>query len=330
MGRGFAFYGPDGTHITDTAEISRIRRLAIPPAYTDVWICPDPRGHLQAVGKDARGRLQYRYHPRWRGVRDQDKFGRMLVFGEKLPALRARVDHDLRRRGLDRERVLAAIVRIMERTMVRIGNDRYAKENRSYGLTTLRHRHAAVHGRHVTLDFRAKHGIEQHLDLDDPRLARIVSRLEDLPGQRLFQYVDEEGARHDIHSQDVNDYLRAVTGEDITAKDFRTWAATQLAALTLCAFSQYDTKARAKKQVVEAVKSVAAKLGNTPAVCRKSYINPCVLEGHLDGSLRKAFRTRAKDVLAHDGYGLSVEEAAVAGFLAERLPDLEKPAGGLS
>ncbi|MFT8958491.1 MAG: DNA topoisomerase IB, partial [Gluconobacter oxydans] len=192
-----------------------------------------------------------------------------------------------------------------------------------YGLTTLRHRHATVHGRHLTLDFRAKHGIEQHLELDDPRLARVVSRLEDLPGQRLFQYVDAEGVRHDIHSQDVNAYLQEITGADITAKDFRTWAATQLAAVTLCAFSQYDTKARAKKQLVEAVKSVAAKLGNTPAVCKRSYINPCILDGYLDGSLRKAFKSRAQDVLDHEGYGLTAEEAAVAGFLASRLPDLK-------
>ena len=322
-GRGFAFYAPDGSHIVDPDVIARIRRLAIPPAYRNVWICPDPQGHLQAVGEDARGRLQYRYHPLWQGVRDEGKFGHMLVFSEKLPLLRERVDHDLRRRGLERERVLAAIVRLMERTMARIGNDRYAKENRSYGLTTLRHKHATVHGRHLTLDFRAKHGIEQHLELDDHRLARIVSRLEDLPGQRLFQYVDADGARHDIHSQDVNAYLQEITGADITAKDFRTWAATQLAAVTLCAFSQYDTKAKAKKQLVEAVKSVAAKLGNTPAVCKRSYINPCVLDGYLDGSLREAFKSRAQEVLDHEGYGLTAEEAAVAGFLASRLPDLK-------
>lgn len=228
-GRGFAFYAPDGSHIVDPGIIARIRRVAIAPAYRNVWICPDPKGHLQAVGEDARGRLQYRYHPLWQGVRDEGKFGHMLVFGEKLPLLRERVDQDLRRHGLDRERVLGAIVRLMERTMARIGNDRYAKENLSYWLTTLRHRHATVHGRHLTLDFRAKHGIEQHLELDDPRLARIVSRLEDLPGQRLFRYVDAEGTRHDIHSQDVNAYLQEITGADITAKDFRTWAATQRA-----------------------------------------------------------------------------------------------------
>ncbi|GAC86352.1 hypothetical protein Gbth_089_010 [Gluconobacter thailandicus F149-1 = NBRC 100600] len=322
VGKGFAYYDPAGDRITDQQVIARLKRLGIPPAYRDVWICTDPDGHLQAVGTDARGRLQYRYHPRWRETRDVAKFGRMLVFSEHLPALRAQVAKDLARKKLDRERVLAAIVFIMERTMARIGNDRYARENRSYGLTTLRHRHVDVHGKHVTLDFRAKHGIEQHLDMSDARLARLVSRLEDLPGQRLFQYLDENGERHDVHSQDVNEYLQTITGEDITAKDFRTWAATQLAAVTLCAFSGYDTKAKAKKQVVEAVKSVAARLGNTPAVCRKSYINPCVVDGHLDGTLRTAFQKRAQDVLDMPEHGLSAEEAAVAGFLASRLPHL--------
>ncbi|AFW01125.1 DNA topoisomerase I [Gluconobacter oxydans] len=322
VGKGFAYYDPAGDRITDQQVIARLKRLGIPPAYRDVWICTDPDGHLQAVGTDARGRLQYRYHPRWRETRDVAKFGRMLVFSEHLPALRAQVAKDLARKNLDRERVLAAIVFIMERTMARIGNDRYARENRSYGLTTLRHRHVDVNGKHVTLDFRAKHGIEQHLDLSDARLARLVSRLEDLPGQRLFQYLDENGERHDVHSQDVNEYLQTITGEDITAKDFRTWAATQLAAVTLCAFSGYDTKAKAKKQVVEAVKSVAARLGNTPAVCRKSYINPCVVDGHLDGTLRTAFQKRAQDVLDMPEHDLSAEEAAVAGFLASRLPHL--------
>lgn len=321
-GKGFAYYDPAGERITDQSVIGRLKRLGIPPAYRDVWICTDPDGHLQAVGTDARGRLQYRYHPKWRETRDVAKFGRMLVFSEHLPALRAQVAKDLARKKLDRDRVLAAIVFIMERTMARIGNDRYARENRSYGLTTLRHRHVDVTGKHVTLDFRAKHGIEQHLDLSDARLARLVSRLEDLPGQRLFQYLDENGERHDVHSQDVNDYLQTITGEDITAKDFRTWAATQLAAVTLCAFSGYDTKAKAKKQVVEAVKSVAARLGNTPAVCRKSYINPCVVDGHLDGTLRAAFQKRAQDVLDMPEHGLSAEEAAVTGFLANRLPHL--------
>jgi len=319
-GRGFSYYDARGQRISDPAEIARLKRLAIPPAYRDVWICPDPDGHLQAVGRDARGRLQYRYHPKWRLVRDEDKFARLLVFGEKLPELRRRVDRDLRAGTLDRARVLASVVRLMEKTLARVGNDEYAEANKSFGLTTLRHRHMDVRGRHLELDFRAKHGVERHIELDDSRLARVIGRLQDLPGQRLFQWVDEAGGRHDVHSHDVNAYLREVTGEDITAKDFRTWAATQLAALALAAFEAVDTKARAKKNLLRTIESVAAKLGNTPAICRKSYIHPRIMDGYLDGSLREAFLKQAEAVLDDaDEFALTADEVAVTAYLARTL-----------
>lgn len=316
---GWVYVGPDGAEITDEAEIARIRALAIPPAYRDVWICTDPRGHLQAVGRDARGRKQYRYHPRWREIRDEAKFGKMLVFGEKLPVIRARVEHDLALHGLPRQKVLAVVVRLLERTLARIGNEEYARTNKSFGLTTLRHRHARVKGSHVVLDFRAKHGIEWHVDLQDRRLAGIIARLEDLPGQELFQFEDHDGVRHGINSQDVNAYLHEITGEEITAKDFRTWAATNLAALALHELQQFDTAAAAKKNVVRAVEHVAMQLGNTPAICRKCYIHPAIFEGYLDGSLAEGLKQRADAVLDGHGPGLSAEEIAVTAFLSRRL-----------
>lgn len=316
---GWAFVRPDGLEITDEAELARIRALAIPPAYRDVWICTDPNGHLQAVGRDARGRKQYRYHPRWREIRDEAKFGKMLVFGEKLPVIRARVEHDLALHGLPRQKVLAVVVRLLERTLARIGNEEYARTNKSFGLTTLRHRHARVKGSHVVFDFRAKHGIEWHVDLQDRRLAGIIARLEDLPGQELFQFEDHDGVRHGINSHDVNAYLHEITGEEITAKDFRTWAATNLAALALHELQQFDTAAAAKKNVVRAVEHVAMQLGNTPAICRKCYIHPAIFEGYLDGSLAEGLKQRADAVLDGHGHGLTAEEIAVTAFLSRRL-----------
>ena len=316
---GWVFHKPDGTLVTDDGEIARIRALAIPPAYGDVWICTDPRGHLQAAGRDARGRKQYRYHPRWREIRDEAKFGKMLVFGEKLPIIRARVERDLALHGLPRQKVLAVVVRLLERTLARIGNEEYAKSNKSFGLTTLRHRHARVKGSHVMFDFRAKHGVEWHVDLQDRRLAGIIARLGDLPGQELFQFEDHDGARHGINSHDVNAYLHEITGEEITAKDFRTWAATNLAALALHELQQFDTAVAAKKNVVRAVEHVAMQLGNTPAICRKCYIHPAIFEGYLDGSLAEGLKQRADAVLDGHGHGLSAEEVAVTAFLSRRL-----------
>ncbi len=317
---GFRYRAPDGSELTDPDTLARIRKLAIPPAYEQVWICPDPNGHLQAVGRDARGRKQYRYHPRWRAVRDESKYGKMLLFGRLLPAIRQRVAHDLGRSGLPRERVLAAIVRLLETTLMRVGNEEYARTNHSYGLTTLRNRHVKVEGAsRLRFDFRGKHGVEHHIDLRNRRLAAIVRRCQDLPGQELFQYLDEDGTPHGVGSEDVNEYLHEITGEDITAKDFRTWAATTLAALAFQELETFDTQAKAKKNIVRAVESVAQMLGNTPAICRKCYIHPAVFDGYLDGSLLEALKRRAEEVLDAPATGLKAEEAAVLGFLSRQL-----------
>ena len=320
---GFAYRNPDGSKITDEETLARIRKLAIPPAYEDVWICPHPNGHLQAVGRDARGRKQYRYHPRWREVRDAAKYDKMLVFGRVLPQIRARADQDLSRRGLPREKVLAAVVRLLETTLMRVGNEEYARTNHSYGLTTLRNRHAKVEGgSRIRFDFRGKHGLEHHIDLRSKRLAAIVRRCQELPGQELFQYLDEDGEPRAIASEDVNDYLQEITGEEITAKDFRTWAATNLAALAFRQLEAFDTKTRAKKNIVQAVEAVSKMLGNTPAICRKCYIHPAIFDGYLDGSLLEALRRRAEAKLADHNSGLQAEEAAVLAFLGRQL---EKP-----
>ncbi|GAC1338228.1 MAG: DNA topoisomerase IB [Acetobacteraceae bacterium] len=319
--QGFEYHDTDGSLITDEAVLLRIRKLAIPPAYTDVWICRDARGHLQAVGRDARGRKQYRYHQRWRAVRDEAKYGKMLVFGKVLPAIRTQVKHDLGLHGLPKRKVLAAIVALLEKTMMRVGNEEYAKTNNSFGLTTLRNQHARVKGSHLTFDFRGKHGVEHHIDLEDRRLARVVERCRDLPGQDLFQFLDHDGERHSIGSDDVNEYLREISGEEITAKDFRTWAATNLAARALADLERFDSQAAAKKEVVKAVESVAKRLGNTPAICRKCYIHPAVFEGYLDGSLAEGLKQRADELLEHPGQGLTAEEVAVTAFLSRRLGD---------
>ena len=324
-GDGFVFHDVNGQLITDERNLDRIRKLAIPPAYTDVWICRDPRGHLQAVGRDARGRKQYRYHARWREVRDEAKYGKMLTFGRVLPAIRAQVRQDLALPGLPKRKVLAAIVALLEKTMMRVGNEEYAKTNQSFGLTTLRDRHARIKGSQLTFDFRGKHGVEHHIDLRDRRLARVVERCRDLPGQDLFQFLDQDGETHGIGSDDVNEYLHEISGEEITAKDFRTWAATNLAAEALAAAEVHDTKTAAKRALVEAVESVAKRLGNTPAICRKCYIHPAVFEGYLDGSLAEGLKARADAVLEHDA-GLSAQEVAVTRFLSKRLGEvIEEP-----
>jgi len=317
---GFGYRHRDGSKVTDEETLTRIRKLAIPPAYEMVWICPSPNGHLQAVGRDARGRKQYRYHPRWRAVRDEGKYGKVLVFGKALPRIRERVEHDLSRHGLPREKVLAAIVRLLETTLMRIGNEEYARTNKSYGLTTLRNRHVKVEGAsRIRLDFRGKRGTEYHIDLRNKRLAAIVRRCQDLPGQELFQYLDEGGTPRTVSSEDVNDYLREITGEEITAKDFRTWAATNLAALAFRELESFDTAAPTKKHVVQAVEAVAKMLGNTPAICRKSYIHPAIVDGYLDGSLRAALKRRADAKLANSSSGLKAEEVAVMAFLSRTL-----------
>jgi DNA topoisomerase-1 len=319
-GDGFDYISANGAKIIDEDELMRIRKLAIPPAYQDVWICPYPNGHIQATGRDARGRKQYRYHPRWRAVRDEGKYGKMLIFGTVLPAIRAQVERDLSKRGLPREKVLAAIVRLLEGTLIRVGNEEYAKTNNSFGLTTLRNRHVRVDGgSRIRFDFRGKSGTEHHINLHDRKLAAIVQRCQELPGQELFQYLDDHGQPHTVGSDDVNEYLRDITGEEITAKDFRTWAATNLAALALQRLEAFDSGAKAKKNVVQAVEAVAKMLGNTPAICRKCYIHPAIFGGYLDGTLLETLKQRSDETLADPGHGLRAEEAAVIGFLACQL-----------
>jgi len=318
-GRGFSYIGTDGQPIRDSRLVERIRALAIPPAWEDVWISPTRRGHTQATGRDARSRKQYRYHPRWHTVRDEVKYGRMLAFAEALPAIRERAAADLRRQGLPREKVLAAVVRLLEKTMIRVGNEEYARDNESYGLTTMEDEHAEVSNRRVVFRYRGKSGKEHEATLEDPHLARIVRRCQELPGQRLFQYQAEDGSTDDIDSNDVNDYLREITGQDFTAKDFRTWAGTVLACMALQEFEAFESDAEAKTNVVVAVKRVAELLGNTPAVSRSSYIHPDILDSYLDGSMLESLRQRAADELADTGHQLRPEEAAALGLLQARL-----------
>ena len=317
-GKAFVYISPQGKPIKDPATLARIKSLAIPPAYRDVWICPDPNGHIQAVGRDARGRKQYRYHPRWREVRDENKYDKMIDFARALPKIRARTMRDLKKPGLPREKVLATVVQLMEKTLIRVGNDEYARTNDSYGLTTLRDRHAKVKPNKVHFQFKGKHGICHQIELDDPRLAKVVRDCQDLPGYELFQYVGEDGEVRDIGSADVNDYLREIAGDEFTAKDFRTWAGTVLASQALQELEKFDTKAQAKKNVVAAVERVAQRLGNTKAVCRKCYIHPAVLNAYLDGNLVRTLKQRAAD-MARSMDKLRPEESAVLALLQRRL-----------
>jgi DNA topoisomerase-1 len=317
-GKGFSYTGPDGQTVRGPEERQRIRSLAIPPAWKEVWICPHPSGHLQATGRDDKGRKQYRYHPRWRLIRDETKYGKMVAFGEALPKIRERVERDLGLPGLPREKVLATIVRLLEITLIRVGNDAYAQENKSYGLTTMRDRHAKISGSKVTFEFRGKSGIKHHIRLSDRRLAKIVKRCKDLPGYELFQYL-EDGERRTVDSADVNDYLRGITAEDFTAKDFRTWAGTVLATLALREFETFDSQTQAKKNIVQAIEHVAKELGNTPAICRKCYVHPEVIDAYLSGSLAGTLQQRAEQELKDSLAGLKPEEAAVLAFLRKRL-----------
>jgi DNA topoisomerase-1 len=312
------YVAPNGRSIGNAAELQRIRSLAVPPAWTDVWICPDPRGHLQATGRDARGRKQYRYHPRWRQVRDEVKYGRLIAFAEALPKIRRRTSVDLRKPGLPREKVLAAVVQLLEKTLIRVGNEEYARQNGSVGLTTMKDKHARIKGRSVRFEFRGKSGIEHEIDLDDARLARVVKACRDLPGYELFQYIDADGHAQTIDSADVNQYLREISGEDFTAKDFRTWAGTVLAAQALAAVSAFNSNAEAKRNVVQAVESVAKKLGNTKAVCRKCYIHPAILDAYMDGATIRTIKSRASK-LARSRAALSDQELAVVDIIERRL-----------
>lgn len=319
IGKRFAYLAPDGKGIRDEPTLRRIQSLAIPPAWTRVWICPSSDGHLQATGYDLRGRKQYRYHPRFREVREQTKYTRMLDFARRLPHIRRRVARDLKRPHLSRRKVLAAVVRLLETTLIRVGNDEYARANNSFGLTTLRDKHARINGSSIRFEFRGKSGKEHEIDLQDPRLARIVKQCQELPGQELLQYLDEHGQARDITSTDVNAYIRDIAGEEFTAKDFRTWAGTVLAALALRELESFDSQARAKKNILRAVESVAQRLGNTKAVCRKCYIHPAIFDSYLDGTLLKTLRKKASKTLARDLKSLKPEEAMVLTLLQSRL-----------
>ena len=313
-GRGFRYIGLDGKPIRDRDEIRRIKALVIPPAWTDVWICPKPNGHILATGRDAKGRKQYRYHPRYRKIRDETKFDRMLAFSEVLPSIRVRVERDLLQDGLPREKVLATVVRLLEKTLIRIGSDAYAKENRSFGLTTLRRRHVAVSGSKLTFEFTGKSGVEHSVKITDRRLATIVQHCQTLPGQELFQYLDEDGKRQDVDSGDINSYLREITGQDFTAKDFRTWAGTMYAATALRTMGPAETQRETQVNIVCAIDLVAVRLGNTREVCRKYYVHPRVIEAYQQGTVAQTPGPHSKKRKPRKGQ-LRRDEVAVLDLL---------------
>jgi DNA topoisomerase I len=318
-GDSFVYFKPNGDPLTDEATLERIRKLAIPPAYQDVWICPRANGHLQATGRDARGRKQYRYHPQFRELRESTKYEHMMEFAQALPAVRAKLAEHMALRGLPREKVLATVVHLLETTLIRVGNDDYAKENKSYGLTTLRNPHVKVDGSELRFQFKGKSGKMWRLQVKDRRIAKIVRACQDLPGQRLFQYTDENGEVREVTSADVNAYLREITGREITAKDFRTWAGTVMAALALQEFEAFDTKATQKKNLKDAIERVASRLGNTPTICRKCYIHPEVLSAYIEGELVLEIKEQVEEELRDHLAQLRPEEAAVLAMLQARL-----------
>ena len=318
-GTGFRYLDARGAPVRDQAVLARIKALAIPPAYTDVWICPRRNGHIQATGRDAKGRKQYRYHPDFRQARETNKFERIMAFADALPRIRQRVDADMKRPGLPREKVLGTVVHLLETTLIRVGNDDYARTNKSYGLTTLRDPHVRIAGSALSFRFKGKSGKTWDVSLKDRRVARIVKACQDLPGQELFQYIDTDGTQRDVTSSDVNAYLREITGEDFTAKDFRTWAGTVLAALALREFESFDSDAAAKRNVRAAIESVAGRLGNTPTICRKCYIHPQVLDCYMEGGLLLHVKDVVESELSEDLSSLRSEEAAVLALLQARL-----------
>ena len=318
-GKGFSYKGRDGGTITDKRVLERIYRLAIPPAWTDVWISTSPNGHIQATGRDARGRKQYKYHARWREVRDSTKFEHMVEFAAALPKIRKRMAADLGARGLSRRKVLATVVYLLENTLIRVGNSDYAKQNKSFGLTTLRDGHVDINGSELRFEFKGKSGKLWKLKMRDRRIASVVKSCQDLPGQHLFQYVDENGERQQVTSTDVNDYLREIAGGEVTAKDFRTWAGTVLAAMALSEFEAFDSEAGAKRNVKAAIEKVAARLGNTPTICRQCYIHPEVVNAYLEGSVLVALKREAESELRKKLGRLAPEEAAVLSLLQSRL-----------
>lgn len=318
-GRHFRYLDPAGKGVSAKATLQRIRALAVPPAWSDVWICPFADGHMQATGRDARGRKQYRYHLRFREVRDSTKYEHVIAFARALPAIRKTVRAHMRRPGLPREKVLATVVYLLDKTLIRVGNDDYARQNKSYGLTTLKNRHAEVEGSQVRFHFIGKSGKEWMTRIKDRRVAKIIRACQELPGQELLQYRDDSGAVADVTSTDVNAYLRDITGSDITAKDFRTWAGTVLAGIALKEVEAFDSEAQAKRKVRAAIESVAKRLGNTPAICRKCYVHPEILNAYLDGALVKELTERSEKLLRDKVSGLEPQEAAVLALLRSRL-----------
>jgi DNA topoisomerase-1 len=322
-GKGnWRFLNADAKPVTDKETIARIRSLGIPPAYTDVWICPLANGHLQATGRDARGRKQYRYHPRWREIRDAAKYDRMLAFGAALPAIRRQVDADLSKRGLPREKVLATIVYLLEKTCIRVGNDEYAHSNHSYGLTTLLNKHVHIAGSALRFRFRGKSGKDHDIALHDAAIARILRKCQDLPGHELFEYTDDDGAVHRVHSEDINEYLREIThGEEFSAKDFRTWAGTLFCASCLADGEAAASPSQGKRLIADAIKRVSQRLGNTPAICRKCYVHPAVIEAFQEGAA-----VLDRSLPSHpsaEEFDLSPDEAAVLRFLRQRAGEVD-------
>jgi DNA topoisomerase-1 len=325
-GRGFAYYDTQGKLIRDEKILKRVRSLAVPPAYTDVWICRDARGHIQATGRDDKGRKQYRYHAKWSEVRDSVKYEHMIEFAEALPLIREKIDEHMRLRNLSRNKVLAVVVHLLETTLIRIGNEDYVKANKSFGLTTLRNQHVQVDGGELKFEFKGKSGKSWKLKLRDRRVAKVVKQCQDLPGQHLFAYVDDDGERRVVTSSDVNEYLREISGAQITAKDFRTWAGTVLAAMALAEFEAVDSAALAKKNIKQAIERVAQRLGNTPTICRKCYVHPQVVQSYLDGELAREVREEIDQELREDISHLEPEEAALLALLRKRLGKVEAKA----
>jgi DNA topoisomerase-1 len=327
-GSGFTYRMPGGARVTDERVLKRIRSLAVPPAWTDVWICRRADGHIQATGRDAKGRKQYRYHPAFREVRESTKYEHVMAFAAALPAIRATIDKHMSLRGLPREKVLATIVHLLETTLIRVGNTDYARQNKSYGLTTLRNPHVKVEGAELRFQFKGKSGKEWRLHIRNRRVAKIVRSCQELPGQQLFQYIDENGERQGVTSSDVNAYLHEITGRDITAKDFRTWAGTVLAALALYEIGAIDTQAKAKKNIRAAIEQVASRLGNTATICRKCYVHPEIINSYMSGELLLEVRHEVESELRDDLPGLKPEEAAVLALLEQRLRhEIEARAG---
>lgn len=318
-GKIFEYLDLKDKTIKNKKTLQRIHSLVLPPAWKEVWISPLANGHLQATGRDVRGRKQYKYHPEWRAFRDQTKYDRMLAFGKALPKIRARVKKDLALKGMPREKILATVVEVMQKTLIRIGNEEYAHKNHSYGLTTFRGKHVDIHGAEVTFHFKGKSGVKHNIELRDRRLAKIIQKCHDLPGHELFEYKDKKGNVHSIGSTQVNQYLKEISGEDFTAKDFRTWYGTVLAAEALAAFEEFDSQAQAKKNVLKAIESVAKKLGNTKAICKKCYIHPAIMDSYIDKTLLKNLKVEMKSIVSKPSSHLDPLEAAVIAFLYQKM-----------